>query len=428
MYIIKNALRCISRSKGRNVLIGIIALVIAVSACIGLSIRQAAQSAKENALDGMSVTATISIDRQSMINGMGADKGGGFDREQFAGMMGATSSLTLDEYLIYANASSVQNFYYTLTAYFNGSEGLTAVTEDESDGTLNGNLSGGGSNFPGLPNGMGGGMGGRTQSGDFTVIGYSSYSAMTDFIDGLTSISENGGTVFDEGTTERTCVISTELATVNGISVGDTVTVTNTKNDAESYDLTVVGIYTSTKTNDFSISKFGASQDPANQIYMSAAALQLIIDESKSVSTTVTDEYGRETETATVGNLNGTYVFEDTDAYYVFENEVRTMGLDEKYTVVSNDINAFENSIGPLNTLSTMAGWFLIVILIIGGIILVVLNIFNVRERKYEVGVLTAMGMKKWKVALQFMCEILVVTMVAVVIGAGIVFCPCVSN
>ena len=52
--------------------------------------------------------------------------------------------------------------------------------------------------------------------------------------------------------------------------------------------------------------------------------------------------------------------------------------------------------------------------------ILVVLNIFNVRERKYEVGVLTAMGMKKWKVAAQFMCEILVITMIAVILGAGI--------
>ena len=47
MYIIKNALRCISRAKGRNILIGIIALVIAVSACLGLSIQQAAESAKE---------------------------------------------------------------------------------------------------------------------------------------------------------------------------------------------------------------------------------------------------------------------------------------------------------------------------------------------------------------------------------------------
>ena len=69
-----------------------------------------------------------------------------------------------------------------------------------------------------------------------------------------------------------------------------------------------------------------------------------------------------------------------------------------------------------------MALWqkLLLVILLIGGVILVVLNIFNVRERKYEVGVLTAMGMKKWKVATQFICEILIVTMLAVVIGAGI--------
>ena len=99
---------------------------------------------------------------------------------------------------------------------------------------------------------------------------------------------------------------------------------------------------------------------------------------------------------------------------------MRTLGLSEDYTVSSSDISAYENSLAPLDTLSTMAGWFLIVILIIGGVILVVLNIFNVRERKYEVGVLTAMGMKKWKVAAQFMCEILVITMIAVILGAGI--------
>ena len=127
-----------------------------------------------------------------------------------------------------------------------------------------------------------------------------------------------------------------------------------------------------------------------------------------------------ESESKITGTLSATYSFVDTDAYYVFEEEVRTLGLSEDYTVSSSDISSFENSLAPLNTLSTMAGWFLIVILIIGGVILVVLNIFNVRERKYEVGVLTAMGMKKWKVATQFMCEILVVTMIAVMIGAAV--------
>ena len=68
MYIVKNALRCIGRAKGRNVLISIIALVIAVATCIGLSIRQAAESAKESTLEELSVTANISYDRSSMMN------------------------------------------------------------------------------------------------------------------------------------------------------------------------------------------------------------------------------------------------------------------------------------------------------------------------------------------------------------------------
>ena len=68
MYIVKNALRCISRAKGRNILIGIISLVIAVSACLGLSIRQAAESAKETTLEELNITATISYDRSSMMN------------------------------------------------------------------------------------------------------------------------------------------------------------------------------------------------------------------------------------------------------------------------------------------------------------------------------------------------------------------------
>ena len=166
---------------------------------------------------------------------------------------------------------------------------------------------------------------------------------------------------------------------------------------------------------------FGAGEDPANQIYMSAAALQRILDASEETSAGITDE-SAETEAADAitATLSATYVFADTDTYYAFEEEARALGLGDTYTISSADITSFENGMTPMNTLSTMAGWFLVVILIIGAIILVVLNIFNVRERKYEVGVLTAMGMKKWKVAVQFMCEILVVTMIAIVVGAGI--------
>ena len=437
MYIFKNALKCISRSKGRNILIGIIALVIAVSACIGLSIRQAAESAKTDTLDGMTVTGTISFDRGSLMNNMGKPdedgglgKKGGFDRTQFAEMMGEASALTLEEYQTYAQAESVDDFYYTLNAYFDGSDNLEPVSTDtdtDSEETTDTKI-GGGDN-PEFNQGFGGMdkmggmmsnmMGGTFNSGDFTVIGYSSETAMTAFLDGSASITD--GVVFTEGSSDYDCIISEELAIYNDLEVGSTITLTNSSSETETYALTVVGIYTSSASNEFSGPMFSVGQDPANRIYMSSVALQSILDASESVSKTVTDEdTGREYETAVTGTLAATYVFADADAYYQFEEDVRTLGLDDSYTVSSADITSFENSLIPLETLSTMAGWFLLVILIIGAVILIVLNIFNVRERKYEIGVLTAMGMKKGKVALQFITEILIVTMIAVVIGAGI--------
>ncbi|MBQ6718454.1 MAG: ABC transporter permease [Clostridia bacterium] len=332
--------------------------------------------------------------------------------------MGSASSLTLKEYQKYADAQSVQDFYYTLTAAFNGNDDLEPVTdetEDEESSSLSGQGGFGGS----FPDGNRGGKG-MFSSSDFSVIGYSSDSSMSAFIDGTASVLE-GGTMFEEGTTEKECVISEELAIFNDLAVGDTIVLINPSLDTETYELKIVGLYTSSANNDFSASMLGKSQDPANQIYMSAAALQIILDASDEVSTTITDENtGRESDSAITGSISATYVFANTEKYYAFEQEVRTLGLDDSYTVSSPDLAAFENSLTPLNTLSTTAGWFLVVILIIGAIILIVLNIFNVRERKYEVGVLTAMGMKKWKVAAQFMCEILVVTMIAVIIGAGI--------
>ena len=428
MYILKNAFRCIGRAKGRNILIGIIALVIAVSSCLGLSIRQAAESAKENTMEGLSVTASISYDRSSMMNDMmgsrpsnGEKPSGEFDRDQFADMMGSASSLTLEQYETYATAQSVQDFYYTLTASFNGTDTFLPVSDEteeeedtDSESTSGFKNMGGGM---GIPGGFGGSM---FSSSDFSVVGYSSDNAMTAFIDGTAAILD-GGTMFEEGTTEMVCVISEELAIFNDLSVGDTITLVNPSVETETYELKIVGFYESSANNDFSMSMFGKSQDPANQIYMSATALQKILDSSDEVSTTITDEdTGRESDSAVTGSLSATYVFADTTAYYAFENEARALGLDESYAISSPDITAFENSLTPLETLSTMAGWFLLVILVIGGIILIVLNIFNVRERKYEVGVLTAMGMKKHKVATQFVCEILVVTMIAVILGAGI--------
>lgn len=414
MYILKNALRCISRSKGRNILIGIIVLTISIAACIGLSIKQAAITAKETAADNLSVTATISFDRQNMMSQMTPpDKNsmgdmGEFDKDAFKDMMGSASSLSLAEYKTFATASSVDDFYYSATASFNAGEGIEPVSNssDDSDDSSNSSNQG----FGGFGGNMfGGGMPMGSQS-DFQVIGYSSEKAMTDFMNETASITD--GTIFEEGTSDYVCVISQELATYNSLSVDDEIKLVNPNSEEEIYTLKIVGIYTSTSSNEQSfMGGFRGTSDPANEIYTSFTLLNSITSASETLAETSDSD-------AISSIINATYSFKDVESYEKFEEECRNLGLSEDYSISSQDVASFESSLVPLNTLSTMAGWFLIVILIIGAIILIVLNIFSVRERKYEIGVLTAMGMKKFKVALQFLTEIFAVTLSAVIIGA----------
>lgn len=53
------------------------------------------------------------------------------------------------------------------------------------------------------------------------------------------------------------------------------------------------------------------------------------------------------------------------------------MGLSDDYTVSSSDLTSYEESLEPLQHLSEYAGYFLMVILAIGAVILIVLHILQ---------------------------------------------------
>lgn len=432
MYIIKNALRSISRAKGRNILIGIIAFAIAVSACIALSIRESAIKAREDTLSLMNITAQITRDRQAMFNAAGiADADGGeqptLDREAMKEMLRGGEEMSLADYEKYAAAKSVKESYYTLSTTLNAGGDIEPIDtngtfglEAEGDSTQpqqaptpdGGTLSDkkGGGKFKGM-------MG--TQ-GDFTLVGYSGDNAMTDFVSGSCSVSE--GAVFDTASSERECIISEELATYNSLTLGSVITLVNPNNSDEAFDFAVVGIYSgeSAATDGF-VGGFSTSTDSANKIMTSYTALKNVCDTSAEGAEEVTDEKtGMSSSTAVAGTLSYTYVFSDVEAYEAFAEQAAALGLSEDYTVTSSDVSEFENSLVPLENLSRTAMYFLVVVFIIGAVVLTVINIFNIRERKYEIGVLTAIGMKKQRVAAQLVTELFVVTLAAIAIGTGV--------
>ena len=408
MYILKNAWKNIARSKGRTILIGIIILVIAASSAVTLAINNAAAKAREAGLADLEITASITVDRESIMKN--AQAAGTDMREALKGL----ESLDLDQQKDYAASEYVKEFNYTMTTSVDGSS-LTAVSTNTADTT-----SGTQTQLP-VRSGSDPGMnpaGGFGSQGDFTLVGASSASAITGLEEGTTSLAS--GSIFSFEGTEAVCLISSELATLNSLAVGDVITLANPNLATETYTLTIVGIYTSTDDPASGEIAFSPSMDNANRIYTSYAVLEQMAAESTAGATTATTTTGEVGTTALRTQTSGTYSFESVEDYNSFSEELTAKGLEDTYSLVSGDLQAYENSLAPLENISSFSTAFLIVVLVIGSIILIVLNIFNIRERKYEVGVLTAIGMKKWKVGLQFILEIFMVTFLFIVIGTGI--------
>lgn len=395
MYIFKNALRHITRAKGRSFLIFILVTIITLSACVALSIKNSADTAKESAYDELEVSASISYNRESMMSS------GRGDSEAMSDIMSTMSeTMSIDELSIYAQAESVADFYY------NASISLDMYDEDFTSYSIDTGMS--------QSSGMGQSpeMGmtlGMTSAGDFTINAYSTHSAMSLFIDGTLSISE--GSMYDEDESENYIVISEEIAILNDLSVDDTFELVNGSNEDEVIEFTIIGIFECESTDAY-----------ANEMYISYTALEAICENSETIATYTEDEFsGIEISSALTLMPTAIYVFDSPDDYEAFTYEAEALGLDtETYTISSTDLLSFEESTVALDNLSEFTMTFFLVILGIGAIILVVFNLFVIRERKYEIGVLAAIGMHKQKVALQFVAEIVMITFVAVIIGTSI--------
>ena len=91
-------------------------------------------------------------------------------------------------------------------------------------------------------------------------------------------------------------------------------------------------------------------------------------------------------------------------------------GLDPIFDVTTDEAG-YSKIIGPVEGLKSISITFMIIVLVFGGIIIALLSSIAIRERKYEVGVLRAMGMKKHQVALGLWSEMLLITSLCLVLG-----------
>ena len=403
MYLIKNAWKSIVRAPGRNILIGIIVVLIAISSCVALSIRNSANEVVESYQESADITGTLGVDREAMRSQMQTASGS----EGVRNMNISFSQPTYEEIINYGDSDYLNGFYYTINASLNSTDidPVTSTTDTTTSAST--------SDQQAPPDG-GGDMGSRmgTQA-DFTLIGYSSNEAMTSFVSGDYTMSE--GEMFADDETGNVCVISDELAAMNDLVIGSVITMVNPNDETSTLALTVSGIYQDNSADDTSFNWFS---NAANQILTNFTVLNQYVESTDDTTEDTTTDTETES-TAVRGQITSTFLIKSADSIEPFEAEMRTKGLDDNLTLSTN-LDNVESQLAPVSNLSNFATIFLVLVLIIGGVILLVINMINIRERKYEVGVLRAIGMNRTKVAFQYISELFIVTTFAVMVGTSI--------
>lgn len=373
MYILKNAVIAIKRNLGRNVLIGIIIMAIACLVSITLAIKNTAFNLISSYESSYEKEATLSINRSSMRDKYDFSNADGFNDAKNA--FNNIQAFTMDDIVSFGDSEYIDNYYYTYQIGLNGLS-IEKVSTDFSFG--------GGKGFK------------QNSTSDFKVIGYSDISAMEEFISGSYKMIEITDDAWNQVFSGNYVFINSELALMNEVSLNDTITLIDA--DDKEYDFIVVGIFEEVSSDSTEPSFFSSS---ANSIITGTEYLSNIFkDNTSSV-------------------ISPVFILNSFDDVENFQNELYEKGLDESYIVSTNE-ESFESSISSVSNVSSFVTTFLILTLVIGAIVLFIINMINIRERKYEIGVFRTVGMSKIKLTMQFLFELVLVAIVSLLIGAGI--------
>ena len=380
MYILKNAITSITRNKGRNILIGIIIMIISASVAVTLAINNTASSLIKSYKEKYQVEATISINRENMMKDFNPE-----DKESSKSnmkeMFSLANNISVSDIEKYADSKYVKSYYYTQTVGVNANIEKAEMTSNSNNDMMDKRKDNNDDNKEG------------EITTDFNLKGYSSYDAMSEFVGGNYKVTD--GEVFEDFDSNN-CLINSELATLNNLKVGDTITVTDTANNT--YDLVISGIYEEKEDTDSGMKMFA---NAANTIITSSNFISKMSETNQDLAVTTSP----------------TFILTSSAVVDKFSSELTSKGLNEKLTVQTN-LDQVENATSTISNVKTFAVTFLIITLIIGAVVLLIINMINIRERKYEIGVLRTIGMKKSKVCLQFVLELLIVAFASLLLGA----------
>lgn len=225
--------------------------------------------------------------------------------------------------------------------------------------------------------------------GDMEIQGINAF----DFVSGVESgdISIVDGVGFSEDASG--VVISQELAEANGLSIGSVVKLKRMGDSAE-VEFEVVGIYKAT-TEGFNY----------NTLYMGIADAKELYTE-------------KQLESLVVNNVKY-YLASASDKEAFLSEQVEKLGEELDGLKLDVDDSSYQTMVGPIASVGSFASVMMWVVIVAAVVIITLIVMINVRDRRYEMGVLMSLGATRRNVFGQIFVELLIVGTVGFLASIG---------
>ncbi|EAA0416495.1 ABC transporter permease [Listeria monocytogenes] len=395
MNFFKRAWLSMKARKGRSVLQLIIFTVVCVLILSGFTIQSAADKASELAREQLGGTVTLTVDREKQMQAMrdeaaSSDSSSTESKPQFE-----SSPIDVSDAneLAKLNHVASYNYYSSTQALASGfdpieSSGDTSSSNDESSTTAE-------------TQGPGGGQGGpQMVDADLSISGLLDSATSTDFEAGTSELT-SGVAITSADKDKNVAMVEENLAEENDWKVGDSFTVTSSDGNTK-VTLKIVGIYKTTDSGSDMAQNF-SFLNPYNKVYV-----------PYTVANTIKGSDYKNTVDSAV------YTMDDAANISAFEKEAKKVdSIDwDTFKLDAND-TLYQQMIGPINSVASFSKNVVYIVSIAGALILGLLVMMQVRDRKYEMGVLLAIGEKRGKLIAQFFVEILIVALVSFGLAAA---------
>ena len=190
-------------------------------------------------------------------------------------------------------------------------------------------------------------------------------------------------------------MIHEKFAELNNVNLGDKIKLSQ---EGKTLELEIVGIYSGEKTNTFNGLSSDFIENTVYTDYKSSQELSNLMANNKVTSV----EYG----------------FEDPTKLDDVIKAVENLGINN--LMVSKSNKNYELVTSSVESITKITNMIRIGSVVVGVVILSLILMFWVRERNYEIGILLSLGTSKVNLVLQFIVEVLLVTIVGLMIALGI--------